>query len=412
MTVTTPIDPAVDRDALHWQVAGRPSRIIVDLNQISSNIAYFRRLVTPGTDVMAVVKADGYGHGAVMVSNAAVEGGATQLAVATVDEGVVLRKAKISTPILVLGPIEPSELSVAISHRLTLTISDPDFVGAVAKAARDHAPGEPVRVQVKMDTGMRRFGALPEMVVPIFERISSCPKLQVVGTYSHFADADGATDRFCHDQATRFDAALRDVKTRGFSVGVVHLSNSAATLRWRSFDRDMVRIGIGLYGLSPSPDMVLPEGLAPALRLRSRLARVTTLAPGESVSYGRTYVAQREEIIGLVPIGYADGYRRGLSSRGVMTLNGVEALVRGRICMDQTVINLPEATHPHVGDVIDVISNVPGDPNSVAAIARQLGTIDYEVVTGLSRRLPRIYIKGQQVVALQDLQAVSPLDQS
>jgi alanine racemase len=193
---------------------------------------------------------------------------------------------------------------------------------------------------------------------------------------------------------------------------VVHLSNSAATLRWRTFDHDMVRIGIGLYGLSPSPDMVLPEGLAPALRLQSRLARVTTLAPGESVSYGRTYVAQRGEIIGLVPIGYADGYRRGLSNRGVMTLNGVEALVRGRVCMDQTVINLPEATHPHVGDVIDVISIVPGDPNSVASIARQLGTINYEVVTGLSRRLPRIYIKGQQVVALQDLQAVSPLDQS
>lgn len=405
-----PVSSAVDREEDHWKIAGRPTRIIVDLDQIAANVTFFRQLVTPGTDVMAVVKADGYGHGAVIVARAALEAGATQLAVATVDEGVVLRAADISAPILVLGPIESSELPEAIANRLTLTISNLPFVAAVARAVRGHGLDRRVPVHVKIDSGMRRFGALPEEVVPIFERISMFSELQVMGTFSHFADADGATEQFSREQARRFDACIHDVTARGFSTGAVHLSNSAATLRWRHFDHDMVRIGISLYGLSPSPDMTLPDGLAPALRMQSRLARVVTLAPGDYVSYGRTYTASCEEQVGLVPIGYADGYRRGLSNAGVMEINGVTAEVRGRVCMDQTVVNLPEFTGAGAGTVVDVISKAPVDPNSIAAIAKQLGTIDYEVVTGLARRIPRIYTKGQRVVAIQDLRTVSPFE--
>lgn len=194
-------------------------------------------------------------------------------------------------------------------------------------------------------------------------------------------------------------------------MGLVHLSNSAAALRWRDFDRDMVRIGIGIYGLSPSPGMILPDGLAPALRLQARITRVTALVPGDCVSYGCTYVASEDERIGLIPVGYADGYRRALSGRGVMSIGAKDAVVRGRVCMDQTVVNLPDGSNARVGSVVDVISNVPGTPNSVASLARQLETIDYEIVTGLSRRITRIYTKGQQVVAIQDLQTVSPSNQ-
>lgn len=401
---------AVDADAAHWKVAGRATRIIVDLDRIAANVTFFKRMVSPGTAVMAVVKADGYGHGAVMVAKAALAAGATQLAVATVDEGAVLRAAEISAPVVVLGPIEPAELPGAIANALTVTISDLGFVTLVARVARELGPNQRVPIHVKIDSGMRRFGALPEDVVPIFERISTYPDLQVTGTYSHFADADGISDQFSREQAQRFDACIREVTERGLATGAVHLSNSAATLRWRQFDRDMVRIGISLYGLSPSPDMTMPDGLAPALRLQSRLARVTALAPGDCVSYGCTYVASTEERVGLVPIGYGDGYWRGLSGRGAMTVNGVDAAVRGRVCMDQTVVNLPESSGAQLGGVVEVISNDPGRPNSVAGIARQVGTIDYEVVTGLSRRIPRIYTKGQRVVAVQDLQTVSPLD--
>lgn len=410
MIVAPSVNSVVDRDEAHWKVAGRPSRIIVDLDQIAANVTFFRRLVSPGTNVMAVVKADGYGHGAIMAANAALDAGATQLAIATVDEGAVLRAAGISAPLLVLGPIEPSELPSALANRLTLTISDQNFIAAVARAARGHGPDRRVPVHIKIDSGMRRFGALPEDVVPIFEQISTYPELQVMGTYSHFADADGASDQFSREQAQRFNACVRLVRASGFSTGAVHLSNSAATLRWREYDHDLVRIGICLYGLSPSPEMTLPEGLAPALRLQCRLARVTTLAPGDCVSYGCAYIASSTERVGLVPIGYADGYRRGLSSRGVMTINGIESEVRGRICMDQCVISLPKSSGAHINTVVNVISNVSDQPNSVASIAKQLGTIDYEVVTGLSRRIPRLYIKRRQVVARQDLQTVSLLD--
>ncbi len=406
----TSVHPTIQRGETHWSVAGRPTRIIVDLDRIAANVGYFRRLVTPGTDVMAVVKADGYGHGAVMVAQASLDSGATQLAVATVDEGVVLRSAGIPAPILVLGPVELTELTTALANRLTLTMSDPHFVGTVAKTARSLSPVDPVSVHVKIDSGMRRFGVLPEHVVSMFERIASMPELRVTGTYSHFADADGASDRFSSEQAGRFQACVQAIRDLGYSPGTVHISNSAATLRWRDFDYDMVRLGISLYGLSPSLEMSIPSDLAPALRLQAKIARVTTLAPGDCVSYGCTYIASTVERIGLVPIGYADGYRRGLSNRGIMTIDGVEAVVRGRVCMDQTVVNLPDAAQADVGSVVDVISQIPGGPNSVASIARRLGTIDYEVVTGLSRRIPRIYTKGQQVVAVQDLQTVSPLD--
>ncbi len=355
---------------------------------------------------MAVVKADGYGHGAVMVAREAIAAGASHLAVATVDEGVVLRRAGIAAPVLVLGPVDLSEVSTAVASRLTLTISDSRFIPVVARTARVIARTEPVPVHLKVDTGMNRFGAKPESAVRIAHQIEARPELRLDGIYSHFADADGEDDTFTMAQADRFASSLGDLRNARISPGIVHISNSAATLRYREFDHDLVRIGIALYGLSPTPAIMLPMELRPTLGVYSRVSRLWNLERGDSVSYGRTYTATRRERIGLVPIGYADGYRRGLSSVGVVRLKGVECAIRGRVCMDQFVLSIPDSIEVHLGDQVEVISPRPGVVNSVAGIARQLDTIDYEVVTGLSRRIPRIYTKGQAVVAVQDLHAL------
>lgn len=396
----------MEADAAVWALPGRPTRMIVDLDAIAANVRYFRSLVTPGTGVMAVVKADGYGHGAVMVAREAVAAGVSQLAVATVDEGVALRRADIRAPILILGPVETSELSSAISSHLALTISDSRFVPVVVAAARSIGGSEPVSLHLKVDTGMNRFGVRPDDAVTIARQITLQPELSLDGFCSHFADADGKNEGFAVNQADRFEACVLGLRRAGINPGLVHLSNSAAALRFRSYDHDLVRIGIGLYGLSPSPTMTLPTDLRPALKVQSRVTRLWEIREGETVSYGRTYTAGSRERVGLIPIGYADGYRRGLSNTGVMTLNGVECRVRGRVCMDQTVIGVPESIRGSIGDRVEVMSSNPDAVNSIAGIASRLDTIDYEVVTGLSRRIPRYYTKDRSVVAVQDLHTV------
>lgn len=394
-----------------WAVPGRPTRIVVDLDRIGGNLGYFRRTVTPGTAVMAVVKADGYGHGAVMVARAAVEAGAAQLAVATVDEGVVLRRHAVSVPILVLGPVDPLEVPRAAQNDLTLTLVDPQFVSVVAAAARTRRRREAWPVHVKIDSGMHRFGVDTRDALALFQRLDNHPELQVAGTFTHFADADGVYDAFTREQAERFLSAVGDVRREGFGTGLIHLSNSAAALRWRRLDHDMVRVGIALYGLSPGPDLLPADPIRPALSVWSRIARVTSLSEGDSVSYGRTYRAAGPESVGLVPIGYADGYARALSGIGTMRVQGQEAIVRGRVSMDQTVINLSPELGVQVGCQVEVISAGVSNPNSVARLAQNLGTIDYEIVTSLSQRIPRIYVKGRRVVAIQDLHGVSPVDE-
>jgi len=355
---------------------------------------------------MAVVKADGYGHGAAMVAREAIAAGATSLAVATVDEGVALRRFGVQTAILVLGPIDSSEAPTAVRWSLALTISDPQFVNVVAHAVRSVGGDEATLVHVKVDTGMNRFGAPPASAIAICRSVMGMPELRLAGFYSHLADADNDAHDFSVAQGIMFDECLSELAAAGISPGIVHLSNSAATLRWRRFDHDMVRVGIALYGLSPAPGMVLPSQLKPALSVRSRVAKVSDLVAGDAVSYGGTYVARQPERVALVPIGYADGYRRGLSGRGLMVIGGRMWVVRGRVCMDQTVIGTPDGFETRVGDEIDVISADRGAVNSVAALASALDTIDYELVTQLARRIPRYYTRGRRVVAVQDLHAV------
>ena len=372
----------------------RATRALIDLDAVAENVRCFRGIAPSGAGVMAVVKANAYGHGAVMVARAAVDAGAAWLAVATVDEGCQLRAAGLAAPILVLAPSDPTEAPAAVRAGLTLAVADLDHAAALAVAAG----AEPAPVHVEIDTGMRRFGVPSEAAPALIARIATLPGLRLAGIYTHFATADEADRAFVLEQQARFDAALAAVRAAGIAVPLVHQDNSAATLTGTGRDVQLVRVGIALYGLSPSPEVPAPAALRPVLSLHSRVARVFDLAPGDSVSYGRTFVADRPLRAALVPVGYADGYRRSLSNRGAMLLGGRRAPVLGRVCMDQTIIAVPDGVAARIGDEVVLIGAQGDERIGADDLAALAGTIGYEIVTGLGARVPREYRRGGVVV--------------
>ncbi|MEA2598267.1 MAG: alanine racemase, partial [Thermomicrobiales bacterium] len=401
----TPEDP--HRDAAEatsdvWRVPGRSTRAIVDLDAIAGNLTTFRERVTASTRLMAVVKANAYGHGAQMVARAALDGGASDLAVATVDEGLQLRRAGIRAPILVLGPIDVSEVDQAVEGELAIAVADRDSVRALASSAADAARG-PAPVHLKIDTGMRRFGAMAADAAELASLISSLPALRLAGTFSHFASADETDETFTLDQLAVFETAIAAIRSAGIDPGLLHVANSAATLRSRRYDLDVVRLGISLYGIAPSADIPLWPGMRPALTVRTLIRRVILLDPGDRVSYGGTYRADREETAALVPIGYADGYHRLLSGRAWMGVGDGTARVRGRVCMDQTVIGWPSPAAVDLGSEVVVVGDGSGTAPTFSQLAELAGTIPYELATALAPRVPRLYLKGGRVVAVEDL---------
>lgn len=371
---------------------GRATRAVIDLDAFEANVRLVRALVSPGTELMAVVKANAYGHGAVPIATAALAAGATHLAVATVGEGAILRRAGIAAPVVLLGPIDLGEAATALRLGLEVTIGSAALLDAVAVAVRRLGLPRPAALHLKIDTGMRRYGVEPAEVLTVARRIANDPMLALAGCSTHFAAADAVDDRSLDEQATRFDRCLERLRDDGIGPFRAHAANSAATLRSRRYDYDLVRPGLVLYGLRPAPTVRLPSGIRSVMSVRSRIARLLVAAPGDAVGYGGDYVVDRPERVALVLIGYGDGYRRSLSGRAWMGFRGGLAPVRGRISMDQTVISVPDDVPAGIGDDVVVFD---GDPLSGApdaeTLARLMDSIPYELVTGIADRVPRHY---------------------
>lgn len=390
--------------AEHWQ--GRPTVGIVDLDALTTNVHAIRSIIGPRVRLMAVVKANGYGHGAVPIAKGALASGCDELAVATVDEGVQLRQAGIDAPILVMSPLGARERTRALGSNLAIVVSDSGFAHALAADAKMMLTKEPVSVHLKIDTGMNRFGVSPDHVVETAQAILSHPELRLDGVMTHMASADGPDPAITRSQNIVFDQTIAALQEAGIETTGHHAGNSATTLRFPEYHRDRVRIGVALYGLRPDVDFVLPGPLKPILTIHSRVSRIHDIHAGDGVSYGRIYIADRTERVGLVPLGYADGYPRALSSNVWMGIKGVRAEQVGRICMDQTIVRLPEGVEVALGDLITVVGN--GAPEYDPAptlddLARLANTISYDVSTGLAARLPRLYVRGGDVVAIADL---------
>ncbi len=379
----------------------RATRAIIDLDAIAGNVRAMRGALPAHTAIMAVVKADGYGHGAPWVARAAVEAGASALGVATVSEGETLRSHGLDVPIVLLGAIDPSEAWAACEARLEITVAEATLLGAVERTARESRHG-PVSVHLKVDTGLRRYGAAPEHAVALASRIAADGGLRLAGVSTHFASADEPDEPFTVEQLRRFERTLAELRGMGTETPVVHAANSAGILLGHGTGLDMVRAGIALYGVRPSAEVSLLPSMRPALRLESRIARLIPLCAGDTVGYNRTFRAPEAMRGALVPIGYADGYRRALSGKGWVGIHGRSSRVLGRVSMDQVVVEAPPDQSAAVGDVVHVLGGEPGcGAPSVDEIAVLAGTNSYEILVGISPRVPRVFIKDGQIVAVR-----------
>mgnify|MGYP005839638453 CR=1 FL=1 len=369
----------------------------IDLDAIAENVQAFRRHVGQAVEIIAVVKANAYGHGAVPVAQAALAAGATRLAVHRAIEGVELRQAGIEAPILVLGYTPPHGADMVVSHRLTPSLITLEF--AQALSARAAAVGQCVPVHVKVDTGMSRYGVLPDQVLQLARALRELEGLRLEGLFTHLATADAADSSHARAQLQTFDRVLASLRQAGIEVPLVHAANSAATMRLGESHYNAVRPGIALYGLEPSDQWPPPFPLRPALTLKSCLSRLCDLPAGAAISYGRTFVAPHPLRAALVPVGYGDGYHRVLSNRGSVLVRGQRAPILGRVCMDQFVVDVSAIPGAAQDDEVVLVGRQGQAEIRAEEVARWAETINYEVTTSLLPRVARVYLRGGQVVA-------------
>ena len=364
----------------------------IDLPAIAHNINVLRGLTRPGALFMAVVKANGYGHGAVPVAQEAIAAGADRLGVATIEEAVQLAQAGITVPIHILSeiPSDPADLCAAIDHGFVLTVCRLETARALDAAAA----GRRAKVHVKLDTGMNRLGIPfePAAVAEFVEALLGCKSLDIEGIFTHFATADDPDSDFSRVQLVRFIAALDELRRRGICPPVKHAANSAAIIDFPESHLDMVRAGIALYGLNPSSAMAGRADLKPALSLKARISFVKNVPVGEGISYGLTYTTTRPSRVATLPLGYADGYSRILSGKTEVLVNGTKAPSVGTICMDQLMVDVTDIPTVNPGAEVVLIGAQNGNIILADDIAARLGTINYEVVCMIGARIPRVYI--------------------
>jgi alanine racemase len=357
---------------------------------ISHNVAIVAQRTAP-VPVWVVVKANGYGHGAVPVANAALAGGATGLCVAIVDEGVALRRAGITAPILLLSEQPPELADLIVGYQLTPTVTTTR--GAAVLAASAAAADQTINVHVKVDTGMHRVGVSPEEAVSLASFISSYESLNIEGVYTHFAVADEPSHLANAAQLNSFNTVLGNLSARGINPPLVHAANSAASLANEASRFTMVRLGIAAYGLRPGAGVAdLCAGLIPAMSLKARVSAVRWVEAGEAVSYGLTRPLSKGSLIATVPIGYADGVPRALGRTSIQVLvNGVPRTIAGTITMDQLMIDCESDSSVMVGDEVVIIGKQGEHSVTADDWADALGTIGYEIVCGISSRIFRRY---------------------
>ena len=362
----------------------------VDLGAISRNCAAINRAIGDGTRLCAVLKGDAYGHGAVQAGHAALAGGAAWLAVATAREAAQLRAAGLDAPLLVMGALSEEELGIALAARADVVAWREDFVAAIAAAAAD----EPVGVHVKLDTGMGRLGTRdPAEATAVARAVAAAaPRLRLAGAMTHFATADDDDPAFMREQLSAF-VAWADPLRAEFPGIMLHVANSAAALRGPDARFDLVRVGVAIYGLDPFQRDPAPHGLEPALSLHSYVCDVKLTLPGQSAGYGRGFIATEPTWLGTIPIGYGDGVRRELGNNSEVVVDGRRFPLVGTVSMDNATVDLgPD------GAAAQALRGAPvtllGAGISAEELAGRIGTINYEVTTGIGPRVPREYVES------------------
>ncbi len=373
----------------------------IDLDALAQNFRAVRESTSPQTKICCVVKADAYGHGALRVAREFEALGADWFAVSNLEEALQLRLDGIQKPILVLGFTPAEEAKTLSEHNISQCVYSSDYARALSRCAEE--AGVTVKIHVKIDTGMSRLGFYfqdinrDEAAVEEIKQVCALPGLYPEGIFTHFAVSDEGTagDAFTMRQFGCFKEMIEALLREGVSFDVRHCANSAAVFDYPLSHLDMVRAGIVLYGLYPSAALRNTPALKPVLSLRSVVSHVKRIKPGATVSYGREFTAQRELTVATVPVGYADGYFRLLASGGAQVLlHGKRCPILGRICMDQMMVDVTGLSKVEIGDVVTLIGRDGGEEVTADELAACEHTINYEVVCGLSKRVPRVYLKG------------------
>lgn len=368
--------------------AGRPTAALIDLGALEHNFREVARRAE-GRAVLAVVKAQAYGHGALPVARRLDSLGAGMFGVALVEEGQELRESGIRTPILVMGALFPEQAETVAALQLTPVVYTTAVARALSRAAKKQNRNIPLHV--KIDTGMGRVGVPPEDALAFIAELQALDNIVVQGLMTHFADADLRNKDYASQQIDRFSDIITTLEARHLSVPLRHAANSAAVLDFHRAFFTMVRPGLMLYGYNPLEAGAAPAELRPVMTLATRIAFLKKVPAGTFISYGRTFVTKRESLIATIPIGYADGYSRGLSNKGVVLVRGMRAPVVGRVCMDMCMIDVTDIPGAAEGDQVVLIGAQGGDRITADDIALKTGTIAYEVLCGISSRVPRIY---------------------
>ncbi|HEY8181183.1 MAG TPA: alanine racemase [Thermoanaerobaculia bacterium] len=350
----------------------RPTWVEIDRGAFSRNVETLTKRLPRGSQLIAVLKADAYGHGAVEMAKLCKPDRVAMIATALLEESIELRRAGIELPLLVLGPLSEAQIRMALDEQITIGVVGPEELEQACRVARERD----VAIHLKLDTGMGRMGVTEGELTRVMEMIRSTPRLHVDAVYTHFANADDESDTLTDQQIERFHAMSAQIR-----APKRHLANSAATLRGL-IEGDYVRVGVALFGAE-----VVGERLEPLLRWRTEIARLKDLPPGYGIGYGTTFHTLRPSRIATLPVGYADGYDRKLSNNAEVLVRGRRAPVVGRVSMDLVTIDVTDIPEAHFGDEVVLL----GDDISVEELARRAGTISYEVFCRITRRVPRVY---------------------
>jgi alanine racemase len=372
----------------------------VDLDRFAANLRAVKGLIGEAKEILLVVKADAYGHGAVEMAEAAAQEGVAAFGVATLHEGIQLRLAGCRLPIVALSPLLPGEIGEAVTHQLDPTVCDLAFARALSDAAE--RAGHPVRCHVEIDTGMGRIGVLEGDAEDFLEQLVKLPGLRLGSVYTHFPDADSQDLAFAQGQLRRFRAIVERLKMRGITPPRLHAANSAGTLNVPEARLDWERIGLLAYGHHP-PNARARLPIAPVMSLKSRLVQVRTLPQGSPISYGRTFVTKKPTRVGVVAVGYGHGYSWLLSNRGHMLVGGRRVPILGRVTMDLTMVELSDVPSAAVGDEVVLFGDQAEAALPLEEVAQGSETIPYEIMCTIGKRVTRIYVREGRPVKLTSL---------
>ncbi|MEC4812559.1 MAG: alanine racemase [Scytonema sp. PMC 1069.18] len=380
----------------HYAWMSQRAWVEIDLEALSYNTQQLVKLLSPPTQLMAVVKADAYGHGAVTVAQTVLESGASWLGVATVPEGIELREAGIEAPILILGATHTQEQIQAIAHwNLQPTLTNPKQALVFSNTLESINSGSTLPVHIKLDTGMSRLGTDWREAAEFVQLVHRLPHLSIKSVYSHLATADSPDQTMLKQQQQRFEQAIAQIREVGIEPPSLHLANSAATLTDRELHYDIVRVGLAIYGLYPAPHLQSQINLKPVLQVKARITQVKTIAAGTGVSYNHSFIAPRELRVAVVGIGYADGIPRNLSNQMQVLIRGQRVAQIGAITMDQLMLDVSAFPDIQEGEVVTILGKEGQEHISADDWATQLNTISWEILCGFKHRLPRVALDSR-----------------